>query len=59
METLREFGLAIQAIESGDGDTLDVAIAESIIEELRQGGIFLSTAAALEDELERALSQEV
>jgi len=52
---LEEFGLAIQAIESGEGDTLDVAIARSIVEELRQGGIFLSTAAALEDELERAL----
>ena len=59
MGTLEEFGLAIQAIESSDGDTLDVAIARSIVEELRQGGIFLSTAAALEDELERALSQEV
>jgi len=59
MGTLEEFGLAMQAIESGQGDTLDVAIARSIVEELRAEGISLSTAAALEDELERALSQEV
>lgn len=56
MGTLEEFGLALRAIESGQGDTLDVAIARRIIEDLRQGGIFICTAAALEAELERALS---
>ena len=59
MGTLKEFGLAIQAIESGEGDTLDVAIARSIVEELRAGGIFLATATMLEIELLRALLQEV
>lgn len=57
MSTLEEFGLVMQAIESGQGDTLDVAIAWRIIEELRPS--FPCTAAALSDELERALSQEV
>lgn len=57
MGTLEEFGLAIQAIESGQGDTLDVAIARRIVEDLRPS--FPCTAAALSDELERALSQEV
>lgn len=58
MSTLEEFGLVMQAIESGQGDTLDVAIAYRIVEELQQG-YFPCTAAALLDELERALSQEV
>jgi len=58
MATLEEFGLVMQAIESGHGDTLDVAIARNIVEDLRQGH-FPCTAAALSDELERALSQEV
>ena len=59
MGTLEEFDLAVQAIRSGQGDTLDVAIAYRIVEELRQGGIFLLTAAALETELLRALTLEV
>lgn len=59
MGTLEEFGLAIQAIRSERGDTLDVAIARRIVEELRAGGIFLLTATVLEIELLRALAQEV
>lgn len=59
MGTLEEFGLAMQAIENRQGDTLDVAIARRIVEELRAGGIFLATATMLGIELLRALSQEV
>lgn len=57
MGTLEEFGRAIQAIESGQGDTLDVAIAYRIVEDLQPS--FPCTAAALSDELEKALTQEV